>query len=164
MKHVAVILFLASIASAQSPPQPAATIPLNLPAPTMLPSFFVSGGGGFASPGGKFAYASASSLELPQQTYITIAEEYTIVKGKITPCTLGGLSKPLYQIGPLVAGLTGLGGSCTSPTGATTAIGSAQPFLYVPWGPLPVGNIIAFMKNTDGSGWKFTLGFTFRRK
>jgi hypothetical protein len=172
MKHLAVVLFLASVAWAQAPATnpvstsgpPVVAVPVVvLPAPTMLPSFFVSGGGGYAVPGGKLAYASASSLELPQQTYVTIAVEYTMVKGHLQPCELAGLSKPLYQVGPIVAGLTGLGGSCTGPTGKTTAVGYAQPFVYIPWGPLPVGNIVTFMKNTDGSGWKFSLGFTLKR-
>lgn len=162
MKHLAALLFLASsLALAQAPPADPA--PLPLPAPTMLPKFFVSAGGGFAEPSGKFAYMSESTLVLPQQTYATVAQEYTLVKGQVQSCTFGGLSKPLYQLWIVTAGITGLGGGCTSSSGDTAPAGSGQVFLNIPWGPLPVGNIITFRKNTN-TGWKVTLGFSFGRK
>lgn len=152
MKHLAFVLF-AGVALAQAP------LPA-LPAPTMLPKFFVSGGGGFASPSGSFAYASESSLVLPQQTYATVAQEYTLIKNQVQSCTLAGLSKPMYQLSVVTLGVTGLGGGCTSSSGDSSPAGSGQVFLHIRWGRLPIGNLLAFRKNTN-SGWKVTLGFSW---
>ncbi len=169
MKRALWILFLASLGFAQAPaPSPpaassAVTIPLTLPAPTMLPKLFVSGGGGFANPGGSFAYVSESTLVLPQQTYATVALEYTLVKGQVQSCTLAGLTKPMYQLSVITLGLTGLGGGCTGTNGKASAAGSGQPFFYVRWGKLPMGNVVTFIKNTDGTGWKVSLGFSWSK-
>lgn len=158
-----------ALANAASPaPVPAAgpsnsPAPASLPdipalAPTMLPKTIITAGGGYSSPGGTFAYASFSTLTLPQQTYVTGAIEYTLVKGQIQTCTLAGLTKPLYQFWYVTFGLTGLGGGCMSTSGSSSPIGSGQPFLYFRFGKLPFGAVVAGTKNTDGSGWKVTLG------
>lgn len=139
-----------------------APVVIPLPAPTMLPTTFVSGGGGFASPSGKFAYASISTLALPQQTYATGVVEYTLVKGQVETCTFGGVSKPMYQVSFITAGLTGLGGGCNSTNGNSAVAGSGQIFLYFRWGKLPLGNVLTFMKNTN-SGFKVTLGFSLSK-
>lgn len=166
MKHLALVLFaglLMGRAFAQAPPEPppAVTIPVPLPAPTMLPKYFVSAGGGYATPGGKFAYVSESSLVLPQQTYATVAQEYTIDKNhQVQSCTFVGISKPMYQLWGITLGVTGLGGGCTSSSGDSSPDGSGQIFLNIPWWKLAEGNVITFRKNTN-SGWKVTLGFSF---
>jgi hypothetical protein len=157
MKHFAALLFLWSSISltafAQSPPP-------VLPSPTMLPTTIYSAGGGFASPNGKFAYASVSRLALPQQTYVTGAIEYTMINGTIQTCPLGGFTKPIYQLSIVTVGMTGLGGVCTNPEGKNTAAGSGQAFAYIRWGKLPIANVVTVMKNTD-TGFKVTLGFAF---
>lgn len=158
MKHAALILFLATASLFAQGTVPA----VPLPAPTMLPNLFVSGGGGYASPGGTFAYTSVSTLALPQQTYLTGAVEYTLVKGQVESCTLGGMTKPMYQLSIITVGVTGLGGGCQSTTGSASLVGSGQGFLYFRWGKLPIGNVLTVLKNTN-TGWKVTLGFSWSR-
>ncbi len=70
---------------------------------------------------------SESTLVLPQQTYATVALEYTLVKGQVQSCTLAGLTKPMYQLSVITLGLTGLGGGCTGTNGKASAAGSGQP-------------------------------------
>lgn len=136
-------------------------IALPLAAQTMrLPKVLITGGAGFASPNGKFAYASESSLLLPQNTYTTIAWEDTIIKGQVQSCTLAGVSKPLYQFGWTTVGLTGLGGGCTSTTGAATGTMSGQAFLHVGFGTKPWGVVFTAVKNSSG-GFKATIGLAW---
>jgi len=134
------------------------------PAPqaSTLPKIVLTAGGGFASPNGKFAYVSESSLVLPQGTYATISQEYTIIKGVVQSCTFAGATKPMYQFSVVTVGLTGLGGGCTSSAGDTSGAGSAQGFLFIKWGHLPFGNVITAMKNSN-TGFKVTLGFSMQR-
>lgn len=138
---------------------PVAGIPVA--SPSDLPKYVITAGGGYASPGGSFAYTSASALVLPQNTYTTIAQEYTLIKGQVQSCTFAGITKPIYQFSIITIGLTGLGGGCNSTNGTTSAAGSGQGFAYFRWGRLPFGNVVTVMKNTDGSGWKATLGFSW---
>ncbi len=159
MKFAATFLLGAAVLAAQStvaPQDPAFT-------PTMLPKYIVTAGGGFASPNGKFAYISESSMVLPQQTYATVSQEYTLIKGQVQSCTFAGLTKPMYQFSVVTVGLTGLGGGCTSSSGETSGAGSAQGFLHIRWGKLPLGNVVTVMKNSN-SGFKVTLGFSGSRQ
>lgn len=157
MKFATSLILLGFAASLGAQTGPA---PLGIPAPTDLPKYILTAGGGYASPGGKFAYTSASALVLPQQTYTTVAQEYTLIKGQVQSCTFAGLTKPIYQLSIITIGLTGLGGGCNSTDGATSAAGSGQGFAYIRWGKLPIGSVVTVMKNTD-SGWKATLGFSW---
>ena len=123
-----------------------------------LPQHVYTAGGGFASPNGKFAYLSESTF-IGAGTYATVAIEDTIVAGKVSSCTLAGVTKPLYQFGFLTVGLTGLGGGCTGGgTGNSMPAGEGQAFLDCRWGKLPIGNTITAMKLTTG-GFKVTIGF-----
>ena len=149
---------LASLLLLALPLWPQSALPL--PAPTMLPRTFVSSGGGYASPGGSFAYISLSTLALPQNTYATVAQEYTMQKGQVQSCTFAGVSKPLYQFSVFTIGLTGLAGGCNSTNGGSAPAGSGQGFLNIRWWKLPESNLITVMKNTTG-GWKVTLGFSW---
>ncbi len=128
-------------------------------APQDLPKVIITVGGGFASPNGKFAYVSESSLILPQGTYATISQEYSIIKGVVVSCTFAGATKPMYTFSIVTIGITGLGGGCNSTNGDTSGAGSAQGFLHFKWGHLPFGNVITAQKNSN-SGFKITLGFT----
>lgn len=129
-------------------------------APANLPKVVLSTGGGFASPGGAFSYISESSLVLPQGTYATVSQEYTLLHGQVQSCTFAGVSKPMYQFSVFTIGVTGLGGGCTSSSGATNGAGSGQGFLHIRWGKLAFGNILTASKNTVG-GYKVTLGFSW---
>ena len=148
MRLLATFLLAVALGVAQTPQEP--------------PKYILSGGGGFASPNGKFAYVSESSLILPQGTYATVSQEYTLIKGAVQSCTFAGISKPIYQWSLLTIGLTGLGGGCTSSSGDTAGAGSGQGFLHVKWGHLPFGNVITAAKNSN-TGFKVTLGFTVQR-
>lgn len=143
------------VKAATASPAPA-SIPLTTNV-TWFPKTIIGGGGGFSSPNGKFAVASESSY-IGAGTYSTVAIEDVIVKGKIQSCTLAGITKPLYQLGPFTAGLTGLGGACQAPTGSADAAGSGQAFVDIRWGKLNWGNTIAVTKNTS-DGWKVVLVF-----
>lgn len=174
MKALASITFLVLVplAAQTAPATPPALTPeqikaiqgtlavSDIPAPTMLPKTFVSAGAGYASPGGSFAYVSFSTLMLPQNTYLTTAQEYTMQKGQVQSCTFAGVSKPLYQLSVLTIGLTGLGGGCNSTNGDSAPAGSGQGFLDAKWGKLPISSLITVMKNTTG-GWKATIGFSW---
>lgn len=120
------------------------------------PSVIISAGGGFASPNGKFAYYSISKATGIQNTYLTAAQEYTIVKGHVESCTLAGASKPIYEFGWLDIGLTGLAGGCSSTSGQAAVAGSGQVFALVHFGKSPLGIVITALKNNTG-GYKVTL-------
>jgi len=150
VKFAALFLLGAALLAAQSP------------APQELPKVILTTGGGFASPNGKFAYISESSLILPQGTYATVSQEYSIIKGVVQSCTFAGITKPLYQFSIFTIGLTGLGGGCNSTGGDTSGAGSGQGFLHVNWGKMPFGNVITVAKNTSGA-YKVTLGFTWSK-
>lgn len=100
---------------------------IALPTPTYMPKYVVSTGGGAIVPGsgsGIFAYYSAS-VYLGQATYATMANEYTIIHGSVETCPLAGVTKALYQYGPLSLGTTGLAGACSSaPAGVIQGFGS----------------------------------------
>lgn len=92
-----------------------------------LPKYVVSAGGGSIVPGsehGIFAYYSAS-VYIGQQTYATMANEYTMTKGTVQTCPVAGASKILYSYGPLSLGTTGLAGACSNtPAGIIQGFGS----------------------------------------
>ena len=159
------LIFCCAMATAQqtSPAQSPTAAPVqpSLTNVTFLPKLVVTGGGGFASPNGKFGYVSESTY-VGAGTYATVAIEDTIVKGNVESCTLAGVTKPLYQLSVFTAGLTGLGGGCTSTAGTSTATGAGQAFLDVQWGKLPLGNTITVMKLTTGS-FKVTIGFRWAK-
>lgn len=133
--------------------------PLSAQSLSWTPKYIVTGGGGFASPSGKFAYASESTY-VGQGTYATVAQEYTTLHGQVESCTFGGASKLLYQWSLVTVGLTGLGGGCQSTNGSAGGAASGQGFLDVRWGKLPFGNTITAEKTSVG-GFKITVGFHF---
>lgn len=135
-------------------------LPVAAPATPYTPSVLVTGGGGFASPNGKFAYESVSKLIGPQSTYLTEAQEFTIVKGQVESCTFAGASKSLYQWSFLTIGLTGLAGGCNSTSGSSAMAGSGQGFALVRFGKSPWGVVFSAMKNTTG-GFKVTAGMSW---
>lgn len=139
------------------PPTPAPQVSQD------LPKYILTVGGGFASPNGKFAYVSESSLVLPQGTYLTVSQEYSIVKGQVQSCTFAGAAKPLYRFSVITAGVTGLGGGCNSTVGDSSAAASGQGFLHINWGRLPFGNVITVQKNSN-TGYKVTFGFTWSKQ
>jgi len=158
---------LAQVTFPQPPPaasaaQPQAAIPdvSAVMAPTgafkYQPSVIISAGGGFASPNGKFAYYSISKATGIQNTYLTAAQEYTIVKGQVQSCTLAGASKPIYEFGWLDIGLTGLAGGCSSTDGKASVAGSGQVFGLLHFGKSPLGIVVTALKNNTG-GYKVTL-------
>lgn len=109
----ALVLILACATVLHGQPAPPAPVPSN------NLQYFVSAGGGAVVPGhgGKFFYWSVSRY-LGQQTYATVATEYTIQKGAVVTCPLAGVSKVLYTLGPVTVGLTGLGGACDANSAA----------------------------------------------
>lgn len=171
MKILCSILVLSFALRAQCPPgftcspAPVVTTPVAVPGPlpvistpiTYAPNVLVSAGGGFSSPSGKFAYYSISKATGVQNTYLTAAQEYTISKGKVQSCTLAGVSKPIYQFGALMIGITGLGGGCDT-NGNVRPAASAQAFLLVHKGAW--GGVLTGMKNSD-SGYKLTFAPTW---
>ena len=164
MRFLAFIFCCVSATAQQTSPAQtptAAPVPLSLTNVTYLPKLVITGGGGFASPNGKFGYVSESSY-IGAGTYATVAIEDTITKGVVQQCTLAGITKPIYQVNILTAGLTGLGGGCTSTAGTSTAAGAGQAFLDVQWGRLPLGNVVTVMKLTTG-GYKLTIGFRWAK-
>lgn len=130
------------------------------PVAATLPKIVLTGGGGFASPSGKFVYISESSLVLPQGTYATVSQEYTLIKGLVQSCTFAGVSKPIYQFSVFTVGLTGLGGGCNSTNGISSGVGSGQGFLHIKWGKTHFGNVFTITKNTNSS-YKLTLGWSW---
>lgn len=126
---------------------------------TYSPDMLVSAGGGYASPNGKFGYYSVSK-SVGQNTYATMANQYTIVGGKLESCALAGLTKEMYQFGPLVLGLTGLGGGCEGFSGNAGAAGSAQAFAHIHFGKSPIGLAITGMKTTS-PGFQTTIAPTW---
>lgn len=140
--------------------QPVSAVDIPLPPPSgsikYQPSVIISGGGGFASPSGKFAYYSISKATGVQNTYLTAAQEYTLVKGEIQSCTLAGASKPVYEFGWLDIGLTGLAGGCSSTDGKASVAGSGQVFALLHFGKSPFGMVVTALKNNTG-GYKVTL-------
>lgn len=144
-----------------NPPKVAAPVTVSIPIPSSpisySPSVLVTGGGGFASPNGKFAYGSISTQTGPQSTYLTAAQEFTMVKGQVQSCTLGGLSKSIYQFGPALIGLTGLAGGCNSTSGTASVAASGQGFLLFRFRKTPYSVVITALKNTTG-GFKVTAG------
>jgi hypothetical protein len=128
---------------------------------TWFPKLVLTAGGGFSSPNGKFSYASESSY-LGAGTYATVAIEETIINKQVQTCTLAGVTKPMYQFGLFTVGLTGLGGGCTSTSGAATGSASGQGFVDLRWGKHPYGNTLTATKNTTG-GWKATLAFRWAK-
>lgn len=148
------------ILSSQQTTGATASAPLPIPLSTGVtwtPKIIVTGGGGFASPNGKFAYASESTF-VGAATYTTVAVEDTLIHGNVESCTLAGISKIMYQFSILSIGITGLGGGCTSTTGSAIGAASGQGFLDIRWGKTAFGNMLTVTKNTSG-GWKATLGF-----
>lgn len=136
------------------------TLPIFGQVSTTLPKVILTGGGGFMPPSSKFAYVSESSLVLPQGTYATISQEYTLTKNVIQSCTFAGVSKPLYTFSVFTVGLTGLGGGCNSTSGSTSSAGSGQGFLHIRWGKTHFGNVLTVAKNTNSS-YKLTLGWSW---
>lgn len=164
MRFLALIFCCAMATAQQTTPAQnptAAPVPSSLTNVTYLPKVVVTGGGGFSSPNGKFAYASESTY-IGAGTYATVAIEDTITKGVVQSCTLAGVTKPVYQVKVLTAGLTGLGGGCTSTAGTSTAAGAGQAFLDIQWGKLPLGNVVTVMKLTTG-GYKLTIGLRWAK-
>ena len=96
-------------------------------------------------------------------TYATVAIEETIINKQVQTCTLAGVTKPMYQVGVLTAGITGLGGGCTSTAGSATPQGSGQGFLDISLGKSRAwGLVLTATKNTTG-GWKATLAFRWAK-
>jgi len=94
-----------------------------------LPKWYGSLGAGAVVPGsGKFAYEAIAAY-IGAQTYATTVNEFNIVKGQVQSCAMGGLSKILYEFGPLSIGTTGLAGGCTATSTSGGAAGAVQPFL-----------------------------------
>jgi len=143
----ALLLASASLLAQQNGPA-ASSPPIGA---AVLPNLVISGGGGFASPNGKFAYASVSKL-LDAATYSTSAQEYSLVGKTVQSCTLTGLSKMLYTFGAMTAGITGMGGGCA----AGSAIGEAQGFLDIRYRQSNWGVAVTAMKTTNG-GFKVTI-------
>lgn len=99
------------------------------PAPvSYLPQWYVSAGGGAVVPGSsKFAY-TAAAVYLGQATYLTTVNEYTFRSGQAQSCTLGGVTKVLYQFAALSIGTTPLGGGCTTAVASGGAAVAVQGF------------------------------------
>jgi hypothetical protein len=147
--------FLSGQQPAAAPsPSPGAAAAVT-PAATWLPKFIFTGGGGFTSPNGKFAYYSESTY-VGSGTYSTFAQEYTIINGQVQSATLAGVTKPLYQFGQITVGLTGLGGGSVSTSGSTAAVASGQVFVDIRIKKTAWGATLTGTKNSTG-GWKFTL-------
>lgn len=106
----------------------AAALPLFSQA--YAPQTVVGTGPGFASPNGKFGYLSESSL-IGQATYTTVAQQWTLMRGRAESCTLAGLTKVTNQWGPITVGVTGLGGGCEGMTGSAQMVASGQGFVQV---------------------------------
>ncbi len=140
---------------------PISSVPQFIPASpiTYSPNILVSAGGGFASPNGKFGYYSISKA-IGQNSYATMAQQYTIVKGKIQNCALAGLSKEMYEFGPLVLGITGLGGGCEGFSGDATAAANAQAYAHFHFGKSAWGAVLTVMKTTN-PGYQVTLAPTW---
>lgn len=131
---------------------------------TFLPKFYGSVGGGAVVPGsGKFAYQAIAAY-IGKNTYATTVQEYTIVGGKITSCTMAGISPVLYQFGFLSIGLTGLGGGCSSSSGSGGMAAATQGFASFRLGHTGISIPITVDKTftTDGrQGVKATLGVSY---
>lgn len=124
------------------------------------PNVLVTGGGGFASPNGKFGFESISKLTGPQDTYLTQVQEFTIAKGQVETCSFIGATKSLYRWSFVTIGLTGVGGGCNSTTGSSAPAGSGQGFALVRIRKSPFGLVFTALKNTSG-GYKITAGMSW---
>lgn len=147
------------VSSTPVPVQEVSSAPtIALPVTTTFkfhPNEIYSAGGGYAQSSGRFAYISYSHA-LTGNTYATVANEYTLIKGQVITCTYAGITQPLYEFGWLDVGLTGLGGGCSSTAGPASAVGSGQVFGHIHFGQKPFGLVISGMKDTNGSGFKIT--------
>lgn len=116
---------------------------------TYLPKLIVTGGGGYVTNHGSFSYASESNY-LGQSMYSTVAQEYTLDKARhVTSCTVAGITRPLQQLGPLVIGITGLGGGCSSTSGSSGGAWSAQGFADVRFGKSNYGMTLTASTSQD---------------
>ena len=104
-------------------------LPLAAQPPAGLPDMLYSGGAGGLSKGhgGTFAYVSLSKY-IGQNNYATVVQQYTDVRGKLSQCSMAGVSHVAAHFGPLAVGVTGLGGACDDNGEANGAAG-AQGFL-----------------------------------
>lgn len=129
-----------------------------------LPRWYGSLGGGAVVPGsGKFAYQAIAAY-IGKSTYATTVQEYTIVGGKITSCTMAGISPVLYQFGFLSIGLTGLGGGCNSSSGSSGMAAATQGFASFRIGHTGISIPVTADKTftTDGrQGVKATFGVSY---
>jgi hypothetical protein len=93
------------------------------------PSDFVTFGGGDQAPGhgAAFAYGSVSHY-LGQQSWATAVSEYSMFRGQVISCPMGGVSHVVAGFGAASFGVVGAVGACSgTPSGASTAE-SAQGF------------------------------------
>lgn len=152
MTRALLLLAFCSALSAQT------ATPLSSGAIPWTPKIIVSGGGGFVSPNGKFIYASESTY-IGAATWTTVATEQTLIHGQVTSSTLAGVTRALYQFGPVTVCITGLGGGSTSTSGSAGAAWSAQGCVDVRWGKTAYGNVVTAMYDSASKGVKVTLGF-----
>lgn len=145
-------LLLALAASAQSLPSAPATY---------LPQYLVTAGGGAVVPGhgAGFAYWSVSRY-LGQQTYATAISEYTMTKGVVLTCPMAGITKVVYQLGPVSFGLTGAGGACSGTNAGASSAASGQAFtafhIKGDWSIIATARKTFTASGTDA--FKLTLG------
>lgn len=158
-------MFACALLRAQTPaPAPVPSVPGLL---SYRPSALVGLGGGAVVPsGGMFAYQQLSGY-LGAGTYGTTVNQYTIIKGQVMNCALGGVSKILYEPEPFTAGITGLGGGCESATGDAAAAGNAQAFLSWHIGKTRLSLVLTGEKTWTTAGKaaiKTTLGLIYAIK
>jgi hypothetical protein len=158
------------VATAQLPPvvtqavEPVVSAAIAKSSITYLPKWYGSAGGGTLIPGSsKFAY-QAVAVFVGQASYLTAVTEYTFLKGQVQSCTLGGVSKVLYQFGAFSVGTTGLGGGCSTTTTSGGAAAAVQGFgsFHIGKGGFSVVATGDKTFTTDGrQGAKITLGIAY---
>ena len=161
-----VFAFACALLRAQTPaPVPStAVVPGSL---SYRPGALLGLGGGAVVPsGGMFAYQQLSGY-LGAGTYGTTVNQYTIIKGQVMNCALGGVSKILYEPEPFTAGMTGLGGGCESATGDAAGAANAQAFLSWHIGKTRLSLVLTGEKTWTTAGKaaiKTTLGLIYAIK
>jgi len=89
-----------------------------------------------------------------QNTYLTAAQEYTLIGNGVQSCTLAGATHVTNQWGPVSLGTTGLVGGCQN--GSTAW--SAQEFAHYRIKKTNWGVVGSGMINSQSHGLKVTVG------
>jgi len=132
--------------------------------PTYTPQWVGSAGAGATVPGnGKFAYYSISTF-IGQNTYATIANEYTITSKGVQTCSLAGITKDMYEFGHFDAGVTGLGGGCINSNTSAGPTAQVQGFLnyHIKQSHYSITTTARkFLLDNGNTSIKVTLGVTY---